>query len=269
MRNRNSWQNTYARLDWKSTFKVFLLLLVAEVVMIYLGSPMREAGASPMVSALDRQERSSISRSGSSRCVIGQVQGCVSGMLAITPTPTPTPTPKPTPTPTPTPKPTPTPTPTPTPSIPKTLTGSIGTPVVNRGTPLAVGVNGRDQIISLSLALRVHDDRGSAAGWKVMASATTLQFGTPDATSGLYLDETTPMIITCDTNTTCTSPSVLVQASTGLNLVPGPIRLVDAPFATGVGDYLITILGYFYLPSTALPGPITGGVITLTIYSAP
>ncbi len=229
--NRQSRQRTHARADWKSTFKaLLLLLLIAEFVMIYVVSSIRVVDASPITSVLYGQYNRSASRSGPL------------SMLAITPTPTPT-------------------------AVPKTLTGSIGTPIVNDGTPISV--NARDQFASFSLVIRVHDDRGSAAGWKVTVSATTIQFGYPDATSDLFLDETTPMIITCDTNSTCSSTSSLTRAPAGADLVPGPVRLVDAPFATGIGDFSITMLGYFNVPASAMTGPSTGGAISIIIYSAP
>jgi hypothetical protein len=139
---------------------------------------------------------------------------------------------------------------------------------VNGGNSV-VGIKDYDQTISFSFETDVIDNRGSAVGWRVSENTTALHFGTTGSTSDLFFDKLKPSIVTCVTNSTCSSTSAIVVAPLGQDMVPGPVIIADASFATGIGSFAITSLGYFIVPANASLGQITGGVITITIFGAP
>ncbi|GCE31740.1 hypothetical protein KDA_72240 [Dictyobacter alpinus] len=145
------------------------------------------------------------------------------------------------------------------------LSGSTNPMVVNNGSP--VSIQPVDQTIGFSFGSNVSDLRGTAVGWNISASATALNFIT--ATSDLFLDTPTPIIVTCSGGATCSSPGALTLAAGGVDLVPGPVALVSAPIGGGLGPYNISTLGNFNLPANASAGSASGGVISLTISSGP
>lgn len=252
MRNRNRKKRhedhvRRTRSRWKVVFNILtILMLAAEVIMIYPG--LLTARASPMTSTLHRYNRrstSSFAPASRSSCTIGRAWACASDVHATTPTPTPTPT-----------------------RVSRTLSGVIYNPTVNGGSPV-VGIKDRNQTVSFNFETDVIDNRGSGAGWKVSETTTALKFGSDSSTSDLFLDAIKPIVVTCATNSTCTSTSAIGLAPLGQDMVPGPVTLADAPFATGIGAFSLTILGYFVVPTNAVLGQTTGGVITVTISGAP
>ena len=230
---------------------LIILILTVEFIILYLIGSLLVA-ASPINSTLYRHNQRLTSRSkpaSQSGCTIGRVQVCTLHTIATTPTRTPTPTLNPT-------------------RVPKTLSGVMNNPIVNGGNS-AISIKDRNQTISFSFETDVFDNRGSGAGWKLTESSTALQFGANGPTSDLFLDAIKPIVITCATNSTCSSTSSISIAPLGLDLVTQPITLVDAPFATGIGSFSIITSGYFIVPASASTGQTTGGVITVTIFGAP
>ena len=146
------------------------------------------------------------------------------------------------------------------------LSAATNAPIVNNGT--AIAITGQDQTVPFRFLTTVTDARGSGAGWRITASATPLTFGTGGPSSALILDSTTPVTVSCATNSSCSTPSGLTLASGGTDMTGG-VTLVSAPAASGLGGYNITALGNFTLPGNAGSGTPTGGAISVTVAAAP
>lgn len=134
----------------------------------------------------------------------------------------------------------------------------------------AVSLGSADQTVTASQPLVIADATGSAAGWSVSVTSTTLTSGARTLSNNAVTVMGAPSIackagVTCTLATnTVTYPFTLPAATTA----PTPQKLVNASAGTGLGAQTVTPIWRLEIPATTYAGTYTS-TWTYTLSAGP
>jgi hypothetical protein len=159
---------------------------------------------------------------------------------------------------------------------------TLTSPAVLTWAATDTGVN-QQVVDGVHQTLVVDDATGSGAGWNVTVSVTTFTNGTVSLpTTGTFWINgstssqsaaTTP-IAACTGTATCTvstdaAVTYPLNVITGTTTVPAPVKMYDAPAATGMGSITISPVGWWVSLLANAQAATYTSTVTLEVISAP
>ncbi|MBV8997640.1 MAG: hypothetical protein JO304_01175, partial [Solirubrobacterales bacterium] len=129
-------------------------------------------------------------------------------------------------------------------------------------------LTGRDQSITTPLSLSPNDQSGSAAGWNLSATSTTLAFGShtlPTTAAQITAANVSAVAGTCSLPVNQISYPVTIPAGAS---PPAAVKLFDAAAATGAGPVNVALTANLAVPGNARTGTYTS-TWTITLASGP